>query len=341
VRDHTMRRQAFVAPDGADVELITISAGRTRADIINLGASIADLVVAAGAGERSVVLGMADVVDYGAFAGHMGAVAGRCANRIAAGRFTLDGRAHQLPLNEKNRSHLHGGFNGFGHRVWKVEEASNTRIDLSIVSPDGEERYPGTVKATCAYEIRETGMLSIELSATTDAPTLVNLATHSYFNLGPSQTILDHKLTIPADHCLPVDASLIPTGEIAAVAGTGFDFRKPARIGDRRAMTANGFDHNYVIAMEPAATVRQMARLESPAGDLAMEVWSTEPGVQFYDGGFLPVKHPLRGDCNRQFGGLCLEPQRFPDGINHRGWPNGVLRPGEVYRQRTEYRFFA
>jgi aldose 1-epimerase len=335
-----MRRHAFVAPDGADVELLTISAGRHRADIISLGASIADLVVAAGAGTRSVVLGMADIADYGAFAGHMGAVAGRCANRIAAGRFTLDGRDFQLPLNERDRSHLHGGFNGFGHRVWSVEAASDTRIDLSIASPDGEEGYPGTVKATCAYEITENGVLGIELSATTDAPTLVNLATHSYFNLGLSQTILDHNLTIPAGHYLPVDANLIPTGEIASVAGTGFDFRQRAKIGERRAMTSGGFDHNYVIAMEPAAAVRQMARLEAPAGDLAMEVWSTEPGVQFYDGKFLPVKHPLRGDCNRQFGGCCLEPQRFPDGINHPGWPNGVLRPGEVYRQRTEYRFF-
>lgn len=336
-----MRETAFTIADGTPVELITLSAGGYQTKILALGASIVDLIVPVAGRPRSVVLGLAGLAGYVEQGRHMGAVAGRCANRIADGRFTLDGKSHQLPLNERGATHLHGGHMGFGRRVWTVEAATDTRVELSIVSPDGEEGYPGTVRARCIYALDAAGTLKITLSATTDAPTLVNLATHSYFNLAGSPTILDHMLTIPAEHVTPVDARLIPTGELAPVAGTGFDFRAPARIGEQRARTPNGFDHNFAVAMAASAEPKRVARLASPSNDLAMEIWSTEPGVQFYDGQYLPDGEAFRGRRSAKHAGCCLEPQRFPDGINHPGFPNTVLRPGEIYHQMTEYLFIS
>jgi aldose 1-epimerase len=334
-----MRQTAFTTPAGDAVELITLTAGGFQARILSLGASIADLIVPVQGIARSVVLGLGNLADYVEKGRHMGAVAGRCANRIADGRFTLDGKAYQLPMNERAVTHLHGGHNGFGRRVWTVEMASETRVVLSIESPDGEEGYPGHVRARCVYSLTPEGVLSIALTADTTAPTLVNLATHSYFNLSGDPDILGHRLTISAEHYTPVDARLIPTGEIAAVAGTGFDFRQPARIGEQRARTATGFDHNYATAAAPSADPRFVARLESPSGDLALDLWSTEPGVQFYDGQYLPDAEDFRGRRSAKYAGCCLEPQRFPDAINHPAFPSAVLRPGEIYRQVTEYRF--
>jgi len=336
-----MPHPAFTTPDGTDVELHTIRAGRYQADILSYGATIADLTVPVAGDTRSVVLGLADLADYPAHAAYMGAVAGRCANRIAGGRFELEGRTHQLACNERGRTHLHGGALGFGRRVWRVDEVEADRVALSIASPNGEEGYPGTVRASCVYHLADAGILTITLTATTDAPTLVNLATHSYFNLGGGDTVLDHALTLAADRYTPVDADLIPTGEVAPVAGTRFDFRSPRRIGERRAQTDAGYDHNFAIAMAPSAEPRLAARLESPNRDLAMELWSTEPGLQFYDGQYLPPQQALRGRSGLRFGGCCLEPQRFPNAINQPGFPSPVLRPGETYRQLTQYRFFS
>ncbi len=336
-----MRQTAFTTSDGIPVDLITISAGGYQAKILALGASIADLTVPVRRQPRSVVLGLANYADYVERGQHMGAVAGRCANRIADGAFQLDGKTYQLPLNEREVTHLHGGKMGFGRRVWTVDAVSSASVALSILSADGDEGYPGAVSARCVYTIDAGGQLTIDLSAATDAPTLVNLATHSYFNLAGSDTILDHQLTIAADRYTPVDARLIPTGEILSVDGSGYDFRKGARIGELRAQTANGYDHNFAVAMSPATLPRFMARLAAPSGDLALEVWSTEPGVQFYDGQYLPDTDGFRGRRGKKHAGCCLEPQRFPDGVNKPGFPNVVLRPGETYRQITEYRFTA
>ncbi len=203
----------------------------------------------------------------------MGAVAGRCANRIAGGRFSLDGKSYQLPLNEQGVTHLHGGHMGFGRRVWTVEMASETRVVLSIESPDGEEGYPGHVRARCVYTLTPEGVLSIALTADTTAPTLVNLATHSYFNLAGSQTILDHTLTLAAEHYTPVDERLIPTGEVAAVAGTGYDFRTAARIGEQRAKNSERLRSQLCCRRRPIgrSPVRRPARLagrRSRAGHL-------------------------------------------------------------------------
>ena len=336
-----MRQPAFTAPDGTSVDLITISAGGTQAKILALGASIVDLTVPVHGQTRSVVLGLAELSDYVEQGRHMGAVAGRCANRIADGKFQLDGKSYQLPLNERGVTHLHGGMMGFGRRVWTVDAVSDASVTLSILSADGDEGYPGAVRARCIYTIDTGGQLTIDLSAATDAPTLVNLATHSYFNLAGSDTILDHQLTIAADRYTPVDARLIPTGEILSVDGSGYDFRKACGIGEQRAKTPNGFDHNFVVSMTPSTDPRFMARLAAPSGDLALEVWSTEPGVQFYDGQYLPDTDGFRGRRGSKHAGCCLEPQRFPDGVNKPGFPNVVLRPGETYRQITEYRFTA
>jgi aldose 1-epimerase len=208
-------------------------------------------------------------------------------------------------------------------------------VTLELVSPAGDQGYPGTLTARCTYRIAGEGLLEIDLSATTDAPTIVNLATHSYFNLDGTADILDHRLEIPAAHYLPVDEALIPTGEIAAVAGTPFDFRIARPV--RGTVT---YDHNMVIDRTRATAPRLMARLEGPLSRTRMEVHSTEPGLQFYDGSGLNASLPGHdGRLYGRHGGLCLEPQIFPDSPNHPGFTDATLRPGADYAQVTQYRF--
>jgi aldose 1-epimerase len=288
-------------------------------------------------GPHSVILGFDTLEDYLAQTAYVGAIAGRCANRIAGGCFTLDGVDHQLSLNENGHTHLHGGVEGFSAKLWDIVDMSPASVTLALVSPHDDEGYPGEVRATCRYSIQgET--LTLEFTAETDRSTLVSLAGHAYFNLDGSDTILDHTLTIPAKSYTPVDDDLIPTGEIAPVTGTIFDFTTPRKV--RSGSTHTGYDHNFVLAIQPATEPRPAARLEGPQSGLAMEIWTTEPGLQFYDGNFLPVPQPLRGGRKgERFGGLCLEPQRFPDAIHHLHFPGAVLRAGETYRQVTQYVF--
>lgn len=318
-------------PDGAAIRAFDLADGAIAATVITYGASLADLAV----NGRSVLLGFADGETYAAHKAHFGSIAGRCANRIAGGRFSLDGIDHQLSRND-GPNHLHGGANGFGQLNWTVVESDARSVTLSLVSPDGDQGYPGEVHATCRYLV-EGGGLTIDLRAVADRPTLVNLAAHGYFNLDGSQTILDHRLTIAADSYLPVDGELMPTGEIRPVAQTPFDFRAQRPIRNDAGQT---YDHNFALAPSPSAEPRFAARLESPGSELTMELWTTEPGVQFYDGNFLPVPERLRdGRQTRKHGALCLEPQRFPDAVHHPAFPGAVLRPGETYRQVTQYRF--
>lgn len=322
---------------GQVVHAVEIGNANLRARILTYGATLADLTLATKDGPHSVILGFDTLEDYLAQTAYVGAIAGRCANRIAGGRFTLDGVEHQLSLNENGRTHLHGGTEGFSAKLWDIVEMSPSSVTLALVSPHDDEGYPGEVRAKCRYSI-EGQTLTLELTAETDRPTLVNLAGHAYFNLDGSDTILDHRLTIPATAYTPVGDDLIPTGEIAPVRGTIFDFTapRPVRSGDPHA----GYDHNFVLAMAPATTPRPAARLEGPQSGIAMEIWTTEPGLQFYDGNFLPVAQPLRGGRQDQrFGALCLEPQRFPNAIHHPHFPGAVLRPGETYRQVTQYVF--
>ena len=325
--------------DGTEVPLVTISGGGLTVGVIGLGAVIRSLDFDAGAGPAPRVLGLQTLADYLAHSPSMGIVAGRYANRIGGARFSLDGREIALLPNE-GRNQLHGGPNGFGKRGWTLRDAGRDRVILSLVSEAGDQGYPGRVETTCDYRISGDGVLSIALTATTDAATVVNLATHSYFNLDGSADILDHVLEIPAEDYTPVDAELIPTGEIVAVSGTPFDFRKarPVRffVDGKRA----GYDHNFVVARDKADGPRLLARVTDGAGTVELEVHSTEPGVQFYDGAYLAV--PVKGLGDRTItsnGGLCLEPQIFPDTPNKPQFGSAVLRPDETYRQLTEYRF--
>jgi aldose 1-epimerase len=327
-------------PDGTPVADLTIAGGGLTVGVIGFGAVLREMQFDDGAGPRPMTLGLKSLDDYLHHSPHMGAVAGRYANRIGRGRFPLDGREIQLALNPGSRNHLHGGVTGFGKSVWTPVETEREACTLEIVRPDGDEGYPGRIRATCRYSIAGDGVLRIELTATTDAPTIVNLATHSYFNLDQSPDILDHHLQIPADFYTPVDDELIPTGAIAPVEGTPFDFRRERPVRLDVAGTRFAYDHNFVVARTAAAAPRLMARLTGPRTGTRLEIHSTEPGVQFYDGAKVNVTPAGLGD--RKFGnnaGLCLEPQRFPDTPNNPDFGSAVLRPGETYRQVTEYRF--
>jgi aldose 1-epimerase len=319
----------------ATVHRIGLRAGDLEVSILTFGATIEKLLVHGPRGPRHAVLGFDSCEEYLQHRLYMGCVVGRFANRIAAGRFRLDGMAYQLSRNE-NGNHLHGGFQGFSHRVWAIESATERAACLSLVSPAGEEGYPGTLTVGCCYSIEGDRSLRIALTAVTDAPTIVNLATHSYFNLDGQGDILRHRLEIPADAYLPTDAAGIPTGEFRSVDATPFDFRtmrdvQPAHRSRQR------YDNTYVLA--PSEGIRKAARLESTNRDIAMEVWSTEPGIQFFDAATMRSVSGRDGCTYGPYSGLCLEPQRFPDSPNHGGFTDCALHPGRTYRQVTEYRF--
>ena len=325
--------------DGTVVQAIDIAAEGIEARILTFGATLADLVVATPDGPRSVILGFDDLDGYLNHGGYFGAIAGRCANRIAGGSFELDGQTFELDLNEAERTHLHGGSDGFFRRNWLVVDANDSSVLLALISQAGDQGYPGKVIATCRYSL-DAGRLTIALGARADAPTLVNLAAHAYFNLDGGGSILDHRLKIAAEAYTSVDANNIPTGEVPAVDGTPFDFRelRPVRNGMDEAHSP--YDHNWVLAMQPAPEPWHAARLEGPLSGIRLDLWTTEPGLQLYDGAFLPVVPPLRGGIAPvRHGALCLEPQRFPDAIHHPHFPSAVLRPDEIYSQVTEYRF--
>jgi aldose 1-epimerase len=306
------------------------------ASILDFGAVLRDLKIPTrdGAPQR-VVLGYRDLAGYLADQGYLGVLAGRHANRIADGRFKLDGKSHQLTLNEHGRTHLHGGLIGFSRKCWRIRAQTDASVTLGLTSPAGDEGYPGTLEASCTYRLVDPGTLSIDMTAETDAPTIVNFAHHSYFTLDYGQSIRDHHLQINADHYTPTDPDLIPTGAILSVTNTAFDFRGLRPIAD----VDIPYDINFVLDGVQAGLYRA-ARLLRPGGDIAMELYTTEPGLQFYDGGYLNASHPgVDGRPHFRHAGLCLEPGRFPDGPNHPNFPSPVLRPGDVYRQTTEYRF--
>jgi aldose 1-epimerase len=322
------------ALDGPPVHRIDLRGGDLDVSILTWGATIQRLRARGPRGPQDVVIGFDTCEEYLKHRLYMGCVVGRFANRLAAGRFPLDGAAYQVSRNENGVNHLHGGFEGFSRKVWSIDAVTASAVDLVLVSRDGEEGYPGTLTAHCRYSV-EGRTLSIALSAVTDAPTIVNLATHSYFNLDGEDTILRHRLQIPADTYLPATDAGIPTGEFRAVGGTPFDFRT---MRDVRAPDALGqrYDNTYVLAASDG-DLHQAARLESSG--IAMEIWSTEPGIQFFDGGTMRPMPGRNGMMLGPYRGLCLEPQRFPDSPNQRGFTDCTLRPGETYRQTTEYRF--
>jgi len=325
-------------PDGSEIQEVSIGGGDLSVSVITLGAVIRDVRLAGV--DHPLVLGFDDLDSYVKHSPHFGALVGRFANRIGGGHLTIDGHAYQLQLNENGRNHLHGGAGGFGGLPWRLVAHDDRSVTLGLTSPDGDQGYPGRVEVTCRYSIETPATLTIEAEATTDAPTIVNLAQHTYFNLDDSPEILDHEAEIHADAYTPVDDDKIPTGEIRSVAGTPFDFRQLRTI--RRQVDGERFlyDVNMVVARQTVSAPRPVARLRSPLNGVEVVIASTEPGVQFYDGQSMNV--PVPGLGGRRYGvssGVCFEPQLFPDAPNHPGFPNAVLRPGETYRQTTLFSF--
>jgi len=338
-------------PDGREIrEARLATRAGAEARIMELGATLRDLLVPVGGVRQRVVLGFDSLDVYaGGGAHHAGAVAGRFANRIAHGRFALGGRTFQLPLNEGGRHSLHGGGRGFGRLPWSIVELGAEAVTLALVSPAGDEGYPGTLRLRCRYDLLEPSTLALELEATTDETTVVNLAQHSYFNLDGSEDARDHELVIAADFYTPTDPELIPTGEIARVSGTPYDFTsaRPVRHLPPGRSEPFGYDINFVLrrAEDAAAAGLRLvhaATLTSRRNGLSLEVWTSEPGLQLYDCHNMQFAPPGLG--GRRYGvgaGLALEAQHFPDSPNHAHFPSTVLDPGETYRQRTEYRFAA
>jgi len=334
-----MNAKAFGEIDGAPVLEVTIgSRAGAAAKILTYGAVLRELVAPTSRGPQSVVLGLNTIEDYVAHSPHFGAVPGRYANRIANGRFTLDGVEYQLARKPGDRHTLHGGPRGFGHLIWKLGARDASSVALNLYSPDGDSGFPGALTATCVYRMLEPSTLRVELSATTDKPTIVNLTQHSYFNLDGSANILDHEVTLFSDFYTPTDNELIPTGEIRAVTGTAYDFRKARLVRDPGGVT---YDTNFIASRQPGGDgLAPIAKVRSPANGLAMSLFSTEPGVQFYDAAKLDCPAPgLDGRRYGAHGGLCLEPQAFPDSPNRRHFTDRVLRPGQEYRHVSEFRF--
>jgi len=315
----------------------------TEAAVLTYGAILRDLIVPVGdAKKRRVVLGYRSLEGYLKGAAYIGATVGRCINRISGSGFMLDGKRYKVPINEGTLVHLHGGANGFSKRVWRIVGCTDNAATLELTSPDGDGGYPGTLTARCTYAIENPGTLTIVLTATTDAPTIANLGHHSYFTLQPGSDVRDHRMSVAADFYTPLDQYLIPTGEIASVANTAYEFRKLRPI---RAELEGGYDINFVLNQGWLPHAREgelpvAARLVSPSGDLAMDLSTTEPGLQFYEGIRLsPSDDAYEGEPHLPYRGLCLEPQRFPDAINRPHFSPVVLRPGETYRQVTAFRF--
>ena len=342
-----------VLPDGGKVSLYTLTnSSGAEVRIINYGAIVVSLKVPDRAGKlRDVVLGYDDLAGYVQDKAFLGAIVGRYANRIAAGRFTLDGKTYQLDLNN-GLHHLHGGAQGFYKKLWKAEKVAGKGgpgVKLTYVSKDGEGGYPGQVTLTVTYTLTADNALRIDYLGTTDKPTLLNPTHHSYFNLSgdPTQTILDETLTIDADQTTAVGAGLIPTGKLADVAGTPLDFRQPTRIGaridagDEQLVLGKGYDHNWVLRRnQHGGGVNKAAEVFDARSGIVMQVFTDQPGLQFYSGNFLDgTIHGKQGVVYQRRTALCLEAQLFPDAPNHPSFPSAVLRPGHRYKQTTIYRF--
>ncbi len=329
---------SFGSTGGTEILDITIrSRGGAQASILTWGAVVRDLVVPGPAGPQRVVLGLDSIGDYEAYSPHFGAVPGRFANRIAHGRFTLDGKTYTLPRNEHGITCLHGGSRGFGTVPWRLVDHSESSVTLALLSPDGDQGFPGTCEATCIYTMLEPATLRFELTATTDKPTVVNLTNHCYFNLDGSADVRDHEVTIHAEAMTPTDATLIPTGSIDPVEGTVFDFRRARTI---RSAGGQLYDLNYVLSAARAADGLVHAATVRGTTGVTLSVHTDQPGLQFYDAAKLDCPVPgLGGAHYGAHAGFCMETQLFPDAPNQPAFPSSVLRPGERYGHATEFRF--
>lgn len=336
-------------PNGARAHLYTLRNGSGfEARITNYGAAIVSILAPDRHGKLAdVVLGFDDFEGYARNRKFFGATVGRYANRIAGGRFVLGNNNYTLATNN-GPNHLHGGWLGFDRAVWTASEARRKgTVVLRYRSTDGEEGYPGNLDAEVSFALTNDNALRIDYRATTDRPTPVNLTNHSFFNLGSERNILDHEVKLFAERFTPVDDKLIPTGELRAVAGTPFDFREPVRIGaridadDEQLARAGGYDHNFVLAKR-SGQLAVAAEVYDRRSGRALQMLTTEPGVQFYSGNFLDGSITGKGGAvyTRRYG-FCLEAQHFPDSPNQPHFPTTILQPGETYRQTTVYRFAA
>jgi len=333
-------------PDGSNVEIYSLKSQALELKLITFGARVISLTAPDRNGKPTdIVLGYDNLGDYVHNAEFFfGVVPGRYANRIAHGKFTLEGKPYQLTLNDGVNT-LHGGTEGFGKRNWSAKEIPDG-VEFTLISPDGDQGYPGTLTAHVRYTLVH-ATVRIEYSATTDKATVVNLTNHAYFNLSGegSSSILGEKLTLDADQYTPVNAALIPTGQLAPVAGTPFDFRRATVIGDRinesneQLKFGGGYDHNWVVRGTPG-TLRPAARVDDPASGRVLSVETTEPGIQFYSGNFLDGS--VKGVSGRSYvkrSALCLETQHFPDSPNHSNFPSTELNPGHTYHSVTTWTF--
>jgi aldose 1-epimerase len=346
-------------PDGTDVERWTLTNGDATMRVLTFGGVIQTFEVPDAAGEvENVVLGYPDLEGYYTEGDpYFGALIGRYGNRIAEGRFTLDGQTYQLPLNDGPNT-LHGGPGGFSERVWTATDVSDGEVaalQLELVSDDGDQGFPGTLTTTVTYTLDAESRLTVHYEATTDAPTVVNLTQHTYWNLAGegSGDVYDHELQLNASGFTPVGETLIPTGEIAPVEGTPFDFREPTAIGarirvaDQQLLYGQGYDHNWVLDREDDGAregsdsedaLEEAAVLHDPDSGRTLTISTTEPGIQFYSGNFLNgTLVGTGGGVYRQGDGLALETQHFPDSPNQPDFPSTVLRPGEVYDSTTVF----
>ncbi|MEV4934685.1 aldose epimerase family protein [Sphingobium sp. LSP13-1-1.1] len=347
------RAPAGTLADGTAIESITLKNGQgVSATILTYGATLQKLAGPDRNGRiADVLLGYDDLAGYVDHPNYFGVTVGRYANRIAGGRFTLDGKSYQLPLNDKVNS-LHGGGKGFDKQPWRVvslKDGPTATLVLALTSPDGDAGYPGQLDATVTYTLDEAGNLGIAFDARTSKPTIVNMTNHAIFDLageGSRDGALGHLLTIPAKAFTPVDANLIPTGELKPVEGTVFDFRAPRRVADgirdgrdAQIVAGRGYDHNFALDKGATKAPELAARLEDPASGRVLDVLTTEPGVQFYTGNFLDgTLIGKQGHLYRMGDGIALEPQKFPNSPNQPKFLSARVDPGKPYHHQMVYR---
>jgi aldose 1-epimerase len=335
-------------PDGVETKLFTCSnAQGATMQVTDYGARLVSVEVPDRNGKpANVTLGFDSAEKYGVHTAYFGCTTGRFANRIAKGRFTLDGKEYKLAANNGD-NHLHGGTKGFDRHVWKGEEVKTkdaVGVKFTLRSPDGDEGYPGTLDVTVTFLLTDASEVRIEYAATSDKPTVLNLTNHAYWNLAGAKSgdVLGHKLFIAADDYLPVDDGLIPTGKLAPVKGTPMDFTEAKEIGSRIAETKKGvappggYDHCYVLRGKNGE-LALAARVEEPKSGRVMEVYTTEPAMQFYSANFLDGDAKNGGA--KQHGAFCLETQHYPDSPNRPQFPSTVLKPGQMFKQTTVYKF--
>ena len=318
------------------------------AKVITLGGIITELHVPDRTGKNAdIALGFDTVAEYEEHNGgvYFGCITGRVANRIADGKFELDGKSYRLDLHPKTSFHLHGGLKGFSKVIWKAEVVADTRgpaLRLSYLSKDGDQGFPGNLNTRVTYVLTEENALVIEYQATTDKATPINLTNHTYFNLAGagSGTVLEHRLTLPAKQYLETDANLLPTGKLLPVAGTAFDFTKGEVIGSRLdQISIGGYDHAFVLADKPQTKPALAAEVYEPKSGRVMQVLTDQPGIQLYTATYTTPLKGKNGKGYDRFHGFCLETQHHPDSVHHAAFPNTILRPGETYRTTTIHQF--